>query len=274
MQDIEKLARSVFENAEQEPPREVWDNIEAKLHAPAAQPAVPRHRGIFAAVAGTVVVGAVVAVIMLNNNPKPIEQLAFVDSIPKVVVADEQVVETVAAQIEVHSSASVKPVGKNETSVRATSESHHSTVASSNQEEDEAYFDLLEYQLRSHEYDIPSDEKSTAVSKRDNSAQSSSSPKEESRPASAKKSSEIEIVIPNLLSPNGDGYNDCWKIPNLAQYGKASVQIFSEQNKRVFSSNDYKGDFCGDDLPSGNYYYVLTLKDHNYTRRGVLVIKR
>ena len=274
MQDIEKLARSVFENAEQEPPREVWDNIEAKLHAPAAQPAVPRHRGIVAAVAGTVVVGAVVAVIMLNNNPKPIEQLAFVDSIPEVVVADEQVVETVAAQKEVHSSASVKPVGKNETSVRVTSESHHSTVASSNQEEDEAYFDLLEYQLRSHEYDIPSDEKSTAVSKRDNSAQSSSSPKEESRPASAKKSSEIEIVIPNLLSPNGDGYNDCWKIPNLAQYGKASVQIFSEQNKRVFSSNDYKGDFCGDDLPSGNYYYVLSLKDHNYTRRGILVIKR
>jgi gliding motility-associated-like protein len=274
MQDIEKLARSVFENAEQEPPREVWDNIEAKLYAPAAQPAVPRHRGIVAAVAGTVVVGAVVAVIMLNNNPKPIEQLAFVDSIPEVVVADEQVVERVAAQKEGPSSAAVKPVGKNETSVRTTSESHHSTVASSNQEEDEAYFDLLEYQLRSHEYDIPSDEKSTAVSKRDNSAQSSSSPKEESRPASAKKSSEIEIVIPNLLSPNGDGYNDCWKIPNLAQYGKASVQIFSEQNKRVFSSDDYKGDFCGDDLPSGNYFYVLSLKDHNYTRRGILVIKR
>jgi len=82
------------------------------------------------------------------------------------------------------------------------------------------------------------------------------------------------LVIPNLITPNGDGYNDCWAIPDLSQYGRVQVQIYTAQSRRVFASNDYRGDFCGDDLPDGNYFYVLTIREIQYSRRGVLVIKR
>ena len=89
----------------------------------------------------------------------------------------------------------------------------------------------------------------------------------------SEKSLPTNIVIPNLVTPNGDGYNDCWIIPNLNQYGETSVQIYTAQSQRVYSSSNYRNDFCGADLPDGNYFYVIVFKEINTTRRGVLVIK-
>lgn len=82
------------------------------------------------------------------------------------------------------------------------------------------------------------------------------------------------LQIPNLITPNHDGYNDCWVLKSLESLGTVQVQIFTAQSRRVFSSSNYHNDFCGDDLPSGNYFYVIVIKEKNYSRRGVLVIQR
>ena len=86
--------------------------------------------------------------------------------------------------------------------------------------------------------------------------------------------SDILRIIPNVITPNGDGYNDCWVIPDLERYGKVQVQIYTAGNQRVYSSPSYDNSFCGADLPSGNYFYILKLHDYNIVRRGVLVIRR
>lgn len=81
------------------------------------------------------------------------------------------------------------------------------------------------------------------------------------------------LMIPNLITPNFDGYNDCWVLKNMESLGSVQVQIFTAQSKRVFSSSNYQNDFCGDDLPDGNYFYVVAIRDKQYIRRGVLVIR-
>lgn len=274
MQDFEKLAHSVFENAEQQPPKEVWEGIEAKLRGSVAAPQ-KSHSWLWALGAGVVIAGVALFGIMKNNQNHTAEELAFVDTFIDVVETEESVVASTHTPFEKPVEA-VKSQESNEASPVVMADKSTPTVNGNNDYEDEQFFDLLEYQLASHEYDIPSDEQSSkaSVPQKNNSKPAISTKNEEPSDDAKKDSVEIIVLIPNILSPNGDGINDCWVIPDLAKYGKSSVQIFTAQRKRVYASDNYNGDFCGDDLPSGNYFYVLTLQKHNYVRRGVLVIQR
>ncbi len=79
-------------------------------------------------------------------------------------------------------------------------------------------------------------------------------------------SNEITQLIPNAISPNGDGKNDEWKLPFVdLLYPKAAVEIYNVWGQKVFESEGYKspwnGTFKGELLPMGNYYYILNLND-------------
>lgn len=71
------------------------------------------------------------------------------------------------------------------------------------------------------------------------------------------------IDIPNAFTPNGDGKNDYWKISNAQNYPQAIVQVFTRYGQKVFESKGYgvpfDGTYKGSKLPSGVYYYILTL---------------
>lgn len=82
-----------------------------------------------------------------------------------------------------------------------------------------------------------------------------------------------ELFIPNLITPNGDGINDTWSIPIPEGYGTVAVKIFSSNSHLVYSNNNYDGSFRGEGCKAGNYFYILTIKEKNIVRRGVLIIK-
>ena len=63
------------------------------------------------------------------------------------------------------------------------------------------------------------------------------------------------VDIPNLFTPNGDTYNDCFQITGL--YNNWHVEIYNRWSKCVFKSDDYQNDFCGEDLSSSVYYYLV-----------------
>ncbi|WP_438962145.1 gliding motility-associated C-terminal domain-containing protein [Nonlabens sp.] len=78
-----------------------------------------------------------------------------------------------------------------------------------------------------------------------------------------------EIIFPEGFSPNGDGVNDTFSIPGLAeQYDNFTLQIFNRNGSVVFetSANNYeefagipnKGALAGDGLlPVGTYFYLI-----------------
>ena len=82
-----------------------------------------------------------------------------------------------------------------------------------------------------------------------------------------------ELFIPNLITPNGDGVNDTWRIPLPEGYGTVAVKIFSANSQLVYSNNNYDGSFGGEGCKAGNYFYILTIREKNIVRRGVLIIK-
>jgi gliding motility-associated-like protein len=73
------------------------------------------------------------------------------------------------------------------------------------------------------------------------------------------------VNIPNAFSPNGDGINDRWEIPNLSRYPGCSVEVFNRYGQKVFSSAGYgtpwDGKYNGQSLPVATYYYVIIFKN-------------
>jgi len=80
----------------------------------------------------------------------------------------------------------------------------------------------------------------------------------------------VALSIPNAFSPNGDGANDTFSIPNIAtSYPKYTMEIYNRYGKQVYKGNintaDWDGKHSSKLLPTGVYFYVLQLNDINNT---------
>jgi gliding motility-associated-like protein len=77
---------------------------------------------------------------------------------------------------------------------------------------------------------------------------------------------EINTLIPNAISPNGDNKNDVWKLEFLdLLYPNAHVDIYNEWGQLLFESDGYDipwdGTVAGELVPDGTYYYVIDLNN-------------
>lgn len=92
---------------------------------------------------------------------------------------------------------------------------------------------------------------------------------------------EINTLIPNAISPNGDGYNDVWKLEFIELlFPNAVVEIYNQWGQRLFYSEGYAepwdGRYNSEDVPDGNYYYVINLNANteNDIYKGALLVLR
>jgi gliding motility-associated-like protein len=68
---------------------------------------------------------------------------------------------------------------------------------------------------------------------------------------------EHAINIPNVITPNNDGRNDRFIIPQLPLYRSHTLELFNRWGGLLFSTDNYKQDWDGEGLPAGTYYYRL-----------------
>lgn len=68
-------------------------------------------------------------------------------------------------------------------------------------------------------------------------------------------------LLPNTITPNGDGINDRWNLNWLRYFPKASVQIYNRMGQAVYTFNKnemyFDGTSRGKCLPVGVYYYII-----------------
>ena len=84
--------------------------------------------------------------------------------------------------------------------------------------------------------------------------------------------------IPNLISPNGDGINDTWVIPQEYVSGtNTEVIVLSSQGEIVLQTNDYQNDWPQSQLDFKDinpvYYYIITAQNQKTRKGSVTVIK-
>ena len=65
-----------------------------------------------------------------------------------------------------------------------------------------------------------------------------------------------EIIIPNILTPNGDGLNDKLEIKGLVD-NLWSFTVYSRWGNQVYTTASYQKDWDPAGLPAGIYYYLL-----------------
>ena len=69
--------------------------------------------------------------------------------------------------------------------------------------------------------------------------------------------------VPTLLTPDGDGVNDRFRIPCIDGLTETAIAIYNRWGDAVYESADYGNDWGGtyrdELLPEGTYFYVLTL---------------
>jgi len=81
-----------------------------------------------------------------------------------------------------------------------------------------------------------------------------------------------KVVVPNVITPNNDGFNDIFTIENLPLYAQLIVR--NKKGNVVYSSLNYKNNWNGDDLPNGNYQYELKLPDGNVIYGTLDIVKK
>jgi gliding motility-associated-like protein len=83
--------------------------------------------------------------------------------------------------------------------------------------------------------------------------------------------------IMHLFTPNNDGFNDYWELPDLAAWGKSDVRVFNRWGKLVFSDPDYNnlwdGTSNGAPLPEGPYYYVIETENAGMVKGTVNIVR-
>jgi large repetitive protein len=100
------------------------------------------------------------------------------------------------------------------------------------------------------------------------------------RPKPPKPDTLVEVVVPNAITPNGDGKNDTWIIDNVDKYPKSELIVFNRWGDIMYRSKPYKNEWdgtnnAGQPLPEGTYYYVLRLDLNNSkVLRGDITILR
>ena len=96
---------------------------------------------------------------------------------------------------------------------------------------------------------------------------------------------EDPLLIPTVITPNADGFNDTWDIKGLLAYEKITINIFNRWGDNVFSfegsgieynekSTQWDGTWNNKKLPLGTYVYILKIDDIGESFNGTITVIR
>ena len=89
---------------------------------------------------------------------------------------------------------------------------------------------------------------------------------------------DFNFVVSNVMTPNGDAYNDTWYIDNIDFYSECTVSIYNRYGYLLYTktgyTNDWDGTSGGRVLPDGTYYYIIDCPGKTDVFKGGITILR
>lgn len=90
-------------------------------------------------------------------------------------------------------------------------------------------------------------------------------------------SAPVKIEIPNVFTPNGDGFNDQFVIQGIENCDKHELIVRNRGGNVVFRSNSYENNWNGDNCPDGTYTYQFLYSSHGISQEmkgNVMIIRK
>jgi gliding motility-associated-like protein len=87
----------------------------------------------------------------------------------------------------------------------------------------------------------------------------------------------VELKIPNVFTPNGDGVNETFEIRDLNIFLENEITIINRWGNSVYEKKNYENTWDGNGLDEGTYFYVLKVKDKKgdwKTYKGYVMLLR
>ncbi|MHA6250219.1 Ig-like domain-containing protein [Pontibacter sp. CAU 1760] len=85
-----------------------------------------------------------------------------------------------------------------------------------------------------------------------------------------------KLKLVNAFSPDGDGINDTWTVPELRYYNDIEVTVFDRAGVRVFHTRNpeegWDGRAKGGRILPGSYFYIIQIKDIAMVQKGVVTV--
>jgi gliding motility-associated-like protein len=83
----------------------------------------------------------------------------------------------------------------------------------------------------------------------------------------------IPADIPNVFTPNGDGFNETFVIPKALVIDNCKLTIWNRWGKVVYRSDNYKNDWDGEKHSDGVYYFVFIEPDGKDAHGTVTILR-
>lgn len=106
--------------------------------------------------------------------------------------------------------------------------------------------------------------------------------KEQSCPSAGKNELPFELnvfevtIIPNIVTPNGDGVNDTWTIPDAYCKPDVTVTIYTQEGKEVFSSANYQNNWPDEntykELGKRSLQFIYVIEGGSEKQKGVITL--
>lgn len=81
------------------------------------------------------------------------------------------------------------------------------------------------------------------------------------------------IEIGNIITPNGDGVNDFFKIKSMEYHPNSLLTIFDRWGRKVYENQNYANDWNADGLSEGTYFYTLEVPEDKKYNGFVQVLR-
>ena len=86
----------------------------------------------------------------------------------------------------------------------------------------------------------------------------------------------VKISIPNIFTPNSDGYNDFFVIEGIENCTEPRLVVKNSSGKTIFQSSEYQNDWNAENCPDGVYIYYFVYKVNGIEEKmmGKVIVKR
>ena len=85
------------------------------------------------------------------------------------------------------------------------------------------------------------------------------------------------VNIMNLFTPNNDGINDYWELPDMPEWGVCNVKVYDRRGKLVYDNKNYDnlwdGMSNGTPVPEGAYYYIINTENNGVVKGTVNILR-